>query len=531
MGGHKWLDLSYKGGSCVPRAYINKDLEKIKRIAAHNISTATDAEQLLQLIQEYENIEFENYSKVSYIDEEVTPSNLKEIKLDTMISKTIAALFVPEAFAETEEEKEARLAKEEEAKAAKEQKEAEEKAAKEAKKAKNQQLLMSLAGALPLILTQVKFKNGKPVDKETMKGSMRVVKDKVIKAIAKPWTRFAINGVFGTWMGIQSHHMQKQQDASMERADMLRKMKEDFKTASGLAFCTEKDRSDAGKPKCYCFTADNKKNPAREKSQICSTAFAAYNKPGQNYDSSKTCLDASMKTDPSCSCKNKRGPDGKNTCYRSSRGVNFAGFSPGTFRMLSTVSSPADDLFGGVMDGASIDATAGVNAAKVQRAAEDMLAKTDPIIASQSKKMGDDFSKSLIAATGGMTMGGGGASALPSSPKAAAAALAEELKKEEEAPIVTASDLSNEGSFTNEGVEEDTPEFGLNEGQLESQETEIQEIMSQDLDMAQSDISTGSDTNIFDLLSNRYRRSGMRRLFDKEEEVQADAPAKTDIAE
>jgi hypothetical protein len=55
--------------------------------------------------------------------------------------------------------------------------------------------------------------------------------------------------------------------------------------------------------------------------------------------------------------------------------------------------------------------------------------------------------------------------------------------------------------------------------------------MSQDLDMAQSDISTGSDTNIFDLLCNRYRRSGMRRLFEKEEEVKADAPAKTDIAE
>jgi hypothetical protein len=53
--------------------------------------------------------------------------------------------------------------------------------------------------------------------------------------------------------------------------------------------------------------------------------------------------------------------------------------------------------------------------------------------------------------------------------------------------------------------------------------------MNKELDMDQADINKGSDTNLFEVLSNRYQRSGMRRLFDVEGKTEADKPAKTDI--
>ncbi len=74
------------------------------------------------------------------------------------------------------------------------------------------------------------------------------------------------------------------------------------------------------------------------------------------------------------------------------------------------------------------------------------------------------------------------------------------------------------------------PEFGMTEEQLAAQETEIAEVMGKEIDMGNNDINSGSNTNIFDVLSNRYQRSGMRRLFDEKGETKADAPEKSDIA-
>jgi hypothetical protein len=54
--------------------------------------------------------------------------------------------------------------------------------------------------------------------------------------------------------------------------------------------------------------------------------------------------------------------------------------------------------------------------------------------------------------------------------------------------------------------------------------------MGQEMDMGNNDINSGENTNLFDVLSNRYKRSGMRRLFDEEGKTKADAPSNSDIA-
>jgi hypothetical protein len=54
--------------------------------------------------------------------------------------------------------------------------------------------------------------------------------------------------------------------------------------------------------------------------------------------------------------------------------------------------------------------------------------------------------------------------------------------------------------------------------------------MGQELDTGNNDINSGSTTNIFDVLSNRYQRSGMRRLFN-DGKGPVDAPDKKELTE
>jgi hypothetical protein len=57
---------------------------------------------------------------------------------------------------------------------------------------------------------------------------------------------------------------------------------------------------------------------------------------------------------------------------------------------------------------------------------------------------------------------------------------------------------------------------------------QVAEVMGQDFNYGQNDI-TKSDSNLFQILSNRYQRSGMRRLFDDKQTTAADPANKKDI--
>jgi hypothetical protein len=65
--------------------------------------------------------------------------------------------------------------------------------------------------------------------------------------------------------------------------------------------------------------------------------------------------------------------------------------------------------------------------------------------------------------------------------------------------------------------EESLPEFGLSGTQLEEQKAQVSELMKNDFDYRGNEINDSSKANIFEVLSNRYQRSGMKRLFDESE--------------
>jgi hypothetical protein len=378
----------------------------------------------------------------------------------------------------------------------------------------------------------VKSKDGTPIPIDKINQIENEMNSKFSKFIYNPTTRLAINGALGGWMGIMSAHMNNQQKISQERVTKLRQMRDEFQSARGVLACTPEERNNPGNPRCYCFTENNQVNASRSKSQICNMAAAGL---AQNDASTaqgmRTCVDVNFGLDQSCSCRDRKGPDGKNTCLRAGGGFNFSGMSPGMFRMLGAGMGASNDLFSGNLGAADLDAgSLESNAAKIQRAAEEMVSKNSPGELKQAKKYEEGMSQSLVASGAGLSMPGaeGAMSSLPSNPQDAVAQLSQELKKDE-APEVAAVPASAPGSMGSSA--EEKLEFGLSEGEALKQESEIAEVMKENLDMGNNDVNNSSTSNIFEVLSLRYKKSALRRLFDEEGKTQADAPASGDIAE
>ena len=472
------------GGNYIPK----ESFERLKKVAAYNVSTAKNAEQFVHLMKEFEAIEFHNYSTASYPE---IDQSLKGITFTPEIAQMIAATLIPQARA--------------------------------------QGLMAALPMAMPLlggmkgILNVLKFNNGKPMSSADMQKIAGTSKNWVVKMIGKPVTRIAINGVLGGWMAIQQDHMKKQADLGTERAKKLRSMKEDFASANGIMNCTEADREDTSKPKCFCYTPENQINPSRSSTTVCKNAIATI-KSAIADSTDKVCVNTSMAMDTACACR------ANNTCLKTTAGFSSMGFSPNTFKMISANSGAANDLFNGNASAGEIADSAGINAARTQAAAANAIAG-DKVAVKEKNAAADSFEKGLIAATKGVSLGNSsGSSPLPSSPAAAAAALDKEIKDNNEDIAVTnsGSRTSGNGDFGN--AVDEVPEFGLSTQDAAIQEIEIAEVMGKEVDFGSNDINKTKDTNLFEVLSNRYQRSGMKRLFEDGKSAPADAPAKTDIS-
>lgn len=509
----------------LPQEIIALHNKELKKQAAYNISTARNASDLLNLTEELEAIELENYTRISYIDENLD-SHLKNVSFTSEVANVIAQNFLINNSIAQEND----LPPQEETKQ-------DPPPAEETKEKSWVGNILGkvggfLGGGLNKISGIIKFKNGVPVSREALKKIETEMGSSFSKAIYTPTTRIAINGVLGGWMGIMTSHMGKQAKLSTERAKKLREMKEEFNHQAGLLTCTDKDRNDPAKPSCYCYTPDNKRNSARANSKICNLAYTGISGNGDylgGSDSPKVCVDQSFGIDASCSCRNRKGADGKNTCLKAGAGFSTSGFNPGSFSMLSAGMAPANDLFNGNTSGADITDGAGINAARIQKAADDLLAKNDPKAAKDASKIEPGLEKELMGPSQGMTMSNlGNNSSLPMSPQAAAAALEKELEKTDDTPVVQTAGGGGAVAPV-PGPGEEQLEFGMTDEQFAIQETEVAEAMKQNLDYGGNDINNGSDTNIFEVLTNRYQRSGMRRLFDVEGKTTADKPAKTDI--
>lgn len=347
-----------------------------------------------------------------------------------------------------------------------------------------------------------------------------------------PLGRAAMAGLLAGWAFIMMKHAGKQAEASEKRAELLRKMKEEFNTAAGAVYaCKSEDRNNPGMPNCYCYTAENQRNPNRGNSQVCQNLWAGKPIGSTNYltqgnTSTRICINNQQKADPTCACKQTK------TCMKAGM-AGITGLNPGTMSVLSSSLAPLNGIANGSVDAANINSAALENQAARARKLLDNLenSKAGKKIKAAKNKEAKKIESGLMTAARGINPApalASSSSSFPSNPGDAARMLENELAAN--IPTGIGGGAGTLAAPANQAPEQ-AFDFGLTQDQLAAQETQIAELMKENLDYGANDINQGSNTNIFEVLSNRYQRSGMRRLFDEEGKTKADAPAKSDIVQ
>lgn len=340
--------------------------------------------------------------------------------------------------------------------------------------------------------------------------------------------RLAFSGVMGAMTLMMAMHAGKQAEAATKRAELLRKMKADFMSASGAIYaCKSEDRNDPGKPNCYCYTAENQRNTNRGSSQICQNLWAGISTTPTNYSSGssssgKVCISNTQQADPLCKCKATK------SCMK----VNLSGLSGlngGTMSMLSTAIDPLNKFASGGLDAATVDSSALENSAANVKSLTDQMKKNAALSDANKKtpKLEKEIMKTLNQGSAGLSGNAllgrtsGSGFGMPSNPGEAARMLDKEI--ENSGPTSVSGNGGTYEAPSNSPVDPEM-EFGLTQDAASAQDNQIAELMKEELDFGSAtDTHPDAKANIFDVVSKRYQVSGMRRLFAEEPAAQPTA--------
>lgn len=343
--------------------------------------------------------------------------------------------------------------------------------------------------------------------------------------------RATIGGVLSGWALIMFKHTKSQEKASKNRAAKLREMKAEFEGAAGTVnMCTPDDRSNTAKPECYCYTPEGQRNPNRGSSQICQKLWSGTLASAKDYKASTPgfsgCVNASNNYDSSCACKKSS----KGCLSVSTKGVT--GLGTGGLSLLNSGISPLNDMASGNFAKAEASQAGSINNAMRLLDAADKIASQPAYKDFNAKKdkAGLKLQNDLLKETarGSNLLANSGSSFNPGNIQEAVSMLEKQLDNDEIPKSVNPGNQQkvSVGSAAKKGADFDF-NFASEEGAAGLGD-QVSQVMKQDFDYAQNDINQ-SQTNLFELLSNRYQRSGMRRLFDDEGLTSPEAASTTDI--
>jgi len=368
-------------------------------------------------------------------------------------------------------------------------------------------------------------------------GQVRSMGSSLLELFKKPITRLVLSSVLTVNSMFMIGKISKEIKKAEERKSFLEKLREQV-IASGVAFnCTEPDRTNPGKPECYCYSSEGGVNPARSASQICQALFSdkgnlaatTYGTSGSATSTMNACVASNGAYDGSCSCKSK------GTCLTI--GTGFTGTGAGGIS-LGSLPSTINGLNSGTISGTNIDSAAmGTMAANFNRIKDQLAAKNPSLKAANLKadqeakqvmaRLRSQLASSPLLASAGPSAGmdEGNSFMNATSPKEALEKIRQDINS------VNAMGAANPSRRGGQGNEElDLSGIGnAPAGGVTIDESQLAQVMESGLQNGNSDINTNSDTNIFDILSNRYQRSGMPRLFGGEAVVPADQPAAKQI--
>ena len=306
---------------------------------------------------------------------------------------------------------------------------------------------------------------------------------------------------------------------------------------SWIAYCPN-GREALTEPNCYCYKEDGTKNPDRTKSQICIDLWAKnsykllatlgdYKGIATNVDP-VGCVTVNGQFDEKCACKKFLNAKGDNSCMKSV-GINVngnqlglgylasSGFDKVTKALTSQTSGQSN--LGSLSPGqlaAAIAKQKKINDALFTKIANDPDKKNFKLLLSDAdikKAQNSIFSKADLASAQGAL--GNSATAMVGENRPAGN-LSDLLKDaEKKAGLDTLGSgrgLQNKKAETKEGINFNFA--GDNAAGSAGGTQNFPEAPEKNYNFKNSDISKNSETSIFEIISNRYIQSGLKRLFE-----------------
>lgn len=357
-----------------------------------------------------------------------------------------------------------------------------------------------------------------------------------IKTLTNNSLGILVMSAIGTvYSGVLYNAASEQESESKSNVEKIDKVIKTFKD-SYANFCPN-GRENLTEPKCYCYNADGKQNPNRSNSQTCAALWAKDNfkiaVDAGDYTGAggvvpaTGCVNMNAQFDEKCVCKKFIDQKGANACMKTTNltipsglGASFSGTS-GLQQVTALANNAANgnpklDLFtGGQL------ASNAIAAKKMAQAIFTKLTPELPASAIALSKMNDknvnQFARSALG-DGAMQEGLKG----PSS----AIGVAETRSTDEKVAALLKNaeqkaglDLmgSGKGLAHKKADGKEGPNFnfiGESTASANGAQTQSFPETQKAYNYKNNDISKKDDNSIFDIISNRYIQSGLKRLFD-----------------
>lgn len=327
----------------------------------------------------------------------------------------------------------------------------------------------------------------------------------------------------------------EQEEEAKKNVEKIDKLIATFKD-SYANFCPS-GRESLTEPKCYCYLESGKQNPDRSKSQTCVALWAkdtyrlsalagSYNGLSKFVDA-KGCVALNGQFDENCKCKKFIDAKGENACKKTTN-INIpsalgSGFASGVglqqvtaFSNNSANGNPRLDI----MSASELNARA-INAKKMTDQILSKLAPTLPANVASILKVDEKNVDRLAAAA----IGEKGIEAAMNSASSATGVLASRETDPATDSLIKAAAkkaglVETTGSGRGLAFKQANAKDGLNfnfmadAGAAGASQTQNFPETQKNYKI-QGDISKQTDTSIFEIISNRYIQSGLKRLFEE----------------
>lgn len=323
---------------------------------------------------------------------------------------------------------------------------------------------------------------------------------------------------------------QEQSQESEDNIKKIEKLMAEFKDS--FANDCLNGRNNLNEPQCYCYLQSGAKNTNRSNSKTCQDLWAKYDymlsatkgdysQSSGNIADVAGCVDQNGNFDEGCKCKKIFNKDGTNTCKKissfpvtsNSLGSAYIN-SSGVPQMISAINQIASgnktisDLDGKNM-AIAFKKQADLNEQVINKVTSKNGGKS-PIPLTQSELLNAQsklIPKSIMdaAAKSGSNLANFQSSSNPA------------LKKAIDT-IKAKTGLNLSGSGKGLAKKEDKKEgmnFNFNDGAQGGNAGNVVEYMDKKYNYKNSDINKDTGASIFEVISNRYIESGIRRLFEE----------------